>query len=535
MISYDQPNAYHTNSYPVSWFDPGVIVIYRYAGHDASAEYNEVHSPSLIKKSLETKYHIGNLATPLVTGEELREAPPTTPSPHSFSNASPPITVSTGHSSMPGRPALDAIINLDDFEQVASRTLSAKAWAFISGAANDNITRDANRTFLQRIWLRPAVMRGVGSVTTRTRLFGCSISAPIYIAPTGAARTAGSEGELALARAAAATGIVQCFSTPSSYPHDEILEVTPKHAFFQLYVDKEREKSAEAVRRVLASGKVKAIFVTADLPVMSKREADERVKASEADRAKAFRTSSSVGIQRDKKGAGLARQLSSFIDPTLSWEDISWLRSIAGNVPIVIKGVQRAADAEIALRIGCNGIVVSNHGGRAADTAPPAILTLLELHKVCPQVFGAMEVLVDGGFRRGSDVVKAICLGASAVGIGRPFLYALGYGQEGVEHAIESTSDSFPSFLFYLFFSLYPYSLALRGRGIHKFQSYRLTDSICAVLKDEIETATALCGMTDLMRDASPKYVNTTDLDHLVPSRDHPYARKADNTVKSRL
>lgn len=108
----------------------------------------------------------------------------------------------------------------------------------------------------------------------------------------------------------------------------------------------------------------------------------------------------------------------------------------------MVKGIQRSADAILAMRYGCQGLVLSNHGGRAVDTAPPAILTLLELQKNCPEVFGAMEVLVDGGFRRGSDVVKAICLGASAVGLGRPFLYALGYGQEGIERAVQSKCTS---------------------------------------------------------------------------------------------
>lgn len=167
---------------------------------------------------------------------------------------------------------------------------------------------------------------------------------------------------------------------------------------------------------------------------MPKHEEDERVRFVETQAIAGIKIS--VG-GKDAKGAGFARLASSFIDSSLSWDDIKWLRSLT-SVPILVKGIQRAEDVKIAYEIGYDGVVLSNHGGRAADNAPPAILVLLELHKTCPEILGAMEILGDGGFRRGSDVVKAICLGASAVGFGRSFLYALGYGEEGIERAIES-------------------------------------------------------------------------------------------------
>ena len=387
-------------------------------------EYDQVHAPSLIQKTLPKHKHIGVLDESTVTDEwrgiinEKRENAP---------------------ADVNEKPPLDDIINLYDFEDVANQTLSKKSWAYIYGASNDNITRDANNALLKRIWFRPAIMRNVGIVNTRTRLFGCDLDIPIYISPTGAARVAGPEGELALAKGAGASGIIHCISTPASFPYEEILDVTPKQAFFQLYVNKEREKSEATIREISKSGKVKAIFVTVDLPVVSKREADERVKPD----VPVVRTNTGSATKGDKKGAGLARQTGSFIDPTFNWDDLRWLRGIT-NLPIVVKGIQRSEDAKIAMQHGCQGIVLSNHGGRAADNAPPGILTLLELHKNCPEVFGAMEVIVDGGFRRGSDVVKAICLGASAVGLGRPFLYALNYGQEGVEHAVSSKSLLIP-------------------------------------------------------------------------------------------
>ncbi|OBS20366.1 hypothetical protein FPOA_06738 [Fusarium poae] len=334
------------------------------------------------------------------------------------------------------KPDLSDIINLHDFERVASQTLSEKSWAYISSGSNDNITRDANLAILKKIWLRPAVMRNVQHVNTKTTLFSYHLDLPIFIAPTGAVCTAGP---------------------------DEILNATTEHAFFQVYVNKTRAETERVLRLGIATGKVKAIFVTADLPVVSKREADERVKSS--------------ANTSDAKGAGLARQTGAFIDPSLNWDDIGWIRSIT-NLPIVVKGIQRWEDAKLAVQYGCQGIILSNHGGRAADNALPAIITLLELHVHCPEVFGNLEILVDGGFRRGSDIVKAICLGASAVGLGRPFMYAVNYGQRGVEHAVN-------------------------------------------ILRDEIETTMRLCGIKDLMQDSDPSCLNTAEVDHLVYKPNH--------------
>jgi L-lactate dehydrogenase (cytochrome) len=393
-------------------------VIHKFAGKDATEEYGRVHSPSLIRETLGPKGHVGSLDTSTIT-EDWRIA--NQPADQSASGPS------------KEKPTLDEIFNMDDFEKAAQLTLSRKSWAYIKGGSNDNITRDANSSMLRKIWLRPKVLRNVGSVTARTSLFGCDLEMPVFISPTGAAKAGGAEGELTLARGAGAAGIVHCFATPSSYTHLEILQETRRHAFFQLYVNKDRSKSEAIVRAIEATGKVKAILVTVDVPVIPKREDDERVKSNEQLQI------AGIGLKPetakgDKRGAGLARQVSSFIDPTFTWDDLKWLRSIT-EIPIVVKGIQCAADANMAAKLGAQGIVISNHGGRAADTAPPTILVLLELQKQCPEIFGKLEVLIDGGFRRGSDIVKAVCLGASAVGLGRPFLYSLGYGQEGVERA----------------------------------------------------------------------------------------------------
>lgn len=251
-------------------------------------------------------------------------------------------------------------------------------------------------------------------------------------------------GEKGIARGCRTMGIPQCISTSASYPLSEIMDsisgqgeygsfgpgTTP--VFFQLYVDKQRAKSERLLRDVERQG-VKAIFVTVDAPVAGKREADERVKADESISA----PMSGAKPKNDSKGGSLGRLMASFIDPTLSWDDIAWLRRCT-KLPIVLKGVQTAMDARRAAEMGIEGIVLSNHGGRSLDTSPAPVLVLLELQKNCPEVFGRLEVFVDGGVMRGTDVFKALCLGAKSVGIGRGFLYALNYGSEGVEKFVES-------------------------------------------------------------------------------------------------
>lgn len=215
----------------------------------------------------------------------------------------------------------------------------------------------------------------------------------------------------------------------------EILDAAPKDSpfFFQLYINKERRKTEELLRVVNSRPQIKALFVTVDLPVVSKREADERLKME------TLYSSGVSGSQTfsDSKGSGMARTVGSFIDPSFCWDDLAWVRKQT-KLPIVLKGIQSASDARTAMHLGCQGIVVSNHGGRALDGAPASILVLLELHRECPEVFEHMEVFIDGGFRRGSDILKALCLGASGVGLGRPFMYAVNYGKDGVVHLINS-------------------------------------------------------------------------------------------------
>jgi L-lactate dehydrogenase (cytochrome) len=413
----------------------GAEIINEYLGGDATNAYNEVHSPSVVGRHLDATKNKGRLDTSTITDEwRARQA--------DKHEAKPAVDDDDYE-----RPPLDAIINLYDFEKAAQRTHSKKTWAFQMTAANDGVTRDANASFYRRIWFRPRVLVGVKDVSTATTILGDKYSVPIFSSPAALAKLSHEDGELALARGLAAKGSTIIACTNASYSFAEIADSLPANhpLFFQLYFNRDRSVTESVVRAASQNPNLKAITVTVDLPVVGKREDDERVKIEASYRATANMQSQRGVIQRDNKGSGLARATGSFIDPDLCWADLRWLQSIT-HVPIFVKGIQCAADARKALDFGCQGIYISNHGGRAVDTAQPSIVTLLEIQANCPEVLEQMEVFIDGGIRRGTDILKAICLGASAVCLGRPFLYAVGYGKEGVEHAVERKSlPLFPS------------------------------------------------------------------------------------------
>ncbi|GKT76430.1 cytochrome B2 [Colletotrichum tofieldiae] len=295
------------------------------------------------------------------------------------------------------------------------------------------------------------------------------------------------DGELALSRGAANEGIIQCISSNASYSLKSIISAAPptQPFFFQLYINSERHKTIEILRSARSLG-VKAIFVTVDAPVPGKREADERAAQAGTIRAAISGAESS----RDKKGSGLGRLMAQYIDKSITWEDLTWIREASG-VPIVLKGVQTADDVRLAVEYGLDGVLLSNHGGRSLDGSQASILVLLEIREQCPDIFDKMEIYIDGGFERGSDILKAIALGATAVGVGRPFLYSLMYGQEGVEH-------------------------------------------LSQILKDELETSMRLCGVTSL-KQVTPAMVNTLDVDYLVISEERSRQKKPLRRPRSKL
>lgn len=405
----------------------GVDVLSKYAGRDATAAYNEVHAPSLIRSTLPRSKHIGPLDTSTVppgwsesarTQNQVNTRPDTS------------------------KPPLDSLINTHDFEIAASKSFTAKTWAFVSSAATDLHTKTRNSSAYSSIGLRPRVLHDVSNVCTRTTMLGQPMRTPIFCSPTSLGRLVHPDGEKELGRACKNLGIPQCVSTSASFPLAELVTAVRSHQadtdydlpfFFQLYVDKKRANSERLLREAAELG-IKGVFLTVDAPIPGKREADERMQADESISS----PMSGAKAKNDKKGGALGRLMGAYIDDSLQWSDLAWLRECAPGVPIVLKGIQTAMDAVKAMEAGVDAILISNHGGRSLDTAPATILVLLELHKCCPEIFDKMEVFVDGGVSRGTDVFKALCLGAKAVGIGRGFLYGLNYGQEGVERYIDS-------------------------------------------------------------------------------------------------
>ncbi|KAI0422212.1 mitochondrial cytochrome-like protein b2 [Xylaria grammica] len=461
--------------YDLSEFAPehpgGVSVLLQHAGRDATAAYLEVHSPSLVRTSLPESRKIGVLDMATVTEEWARPLP---------TMEKPPAEVKVA------KPSLSSIINTHDFRLAAQQSYTPKAWAFMTSAATDCLTMERNSSTYNDIVLRPRVLRDVSSVDVSTTMLGHRISTPIFIAPTSMGKLFHPEGERELGRGAQSLGIPQCVSTSCSFPLSEVMDAVEESksadgtnipVFFQLYVDKNRRKSENLLRLVNERG-VKAIFVTIDAPVIGKREADERLKADESMKL----PMSGMKAKNDNKGGSLGRLMGQFVDASLTWDDVTWLRKTAPGLPIVLKGIQTAMDAVRAMEIGVEAIYITNHGGRSLDTAPATILILLELQKCCPQIFDKMEVYIDGGITRGTDIFKALCLGAKAVGIGRGFLFALNYGKEGIEHFVN-------------------------------------------ILTDELETTMQQCGITTLDQ-VHPGLLNTGAVDHLVPGEEgHPYAK----------
>lgn len=405
----------------------GQDILLKYAGRDATAAYNAVHSPALIKSTLPLSKHMGTLDTSTVPDSWTK---PTLPTP-----SLQPATQT--------RTPLSSLISTHDFAAAATISFPPKTHAFVTSAATDLHTHHRNTTAYSLITLRPRVLINVSSISTATTLLGHRVPTPIFCSPTSLGKTVHPDGELALASACSSLGIAQAISTSASYSLDEIISSVPQTArhpiFFQLYVDQNRSNSVRLLRRAGELG-ISGLILTVDAPVPGKREADERVSITPSSGVKSAMTGATA--QNDSKGGALGRVMGKYIDPSVCWDDIPWLRShLPAGTPIILKGIQTAADARLAAERGVDVIMVSNHGGRSLDTAPATVLVLLEMQRCCPEVFDKCEVWVDGGVMRGTDVFKALCLGAKGVGIGRGMLYGLGYGVEGVRRYVESESS----------------------------------------------------------------------------------------------
>ncbi|NXT42419.1 HAOX2 oxidase, partial [Pelecanoides urinatrix] len=322
-----------------------------------------------------------------------------------------------------------AMVCLSDFEAYAKKYLPKIAWDFFAAGADDCSTRDENILAYKRIRFRPRMLRDVSMMDIRTKLLGTEISFPVGIAPTGFHQLAWPDGEKSTARAAKAMNICYIASTYSTCTLEEIAAAAPGSLrWFQLYIHRNRAVSQQLVQRAEALG-FQGLVLTADLPYTGKRRDDVR---------NGFRLPPHMKL-KNLEGAFEVCKMSP-LDPSVTWNDIYWLRSLT-HLPIIIKGILTKEDAELAVRHGVQGIIVSNHGGRQLDGGPATIDALVE---VVEAVQGRVEVYLDGGIRKGSDVLKALALGAKCVFIGRPALWGLAYkGEEGLQDVLRILQDEF--------------------------------------------------------------------------------------------
>ncbi len=330
-------------------------------------------------------------------------------------------------------------VNVFEFEALARAAIDPMTWDYYASGANDELTLRRNRSAWEEVALHYRVMVDVSQRDLSTTVLGHRISLPVCAAPTAFHQLAHPDGELATARAVGDADSLMILSSLSNTAVEDVVAATSAPVFFQLYVYRDRGATEALVRRVEAAG-CKALVVTVDAPLLGRRERDvrNRFHLPEGFAVRNLQAAGYGAVDERQGASGLAAYFADLLDPALSWKDIAWLQSLT-DLPVVVKGVIRADDARRARDAGAAGIVVSNHGGRQLDTSPG---TIDVLPRIADAVGGDVELLIDGGVRRGVDVVKALAWGASAVLLGRPILWGLGAGgREGVARVFELLRD----------------------------------------------------------------------------------------------
>jgi 4-hydroxymandelate oxidase len=326
-------------------------------------------------------------------------------------------------------------LNVLEFEALARERMDPAAFDYYAGGADDERTLARNRSAFAALAIRPRILVNVQQIDTGTSIFGQRLPYPIGLAPTAFNKLGHADGEAAVARAAGAAGALMCCSTVASTTLEDVAAAATGPIWFQLYVYRDREVTRDLVRRAEAAG-YSALTLTVDTPRLGRRERDLRNRFAlppgvEISNLQQYHT---ADLAKWGHTASFREYVHQLLDSSLTWEAIDWLCSIT-RLPVVIKGVLAADDADLAIRHGANGLIVSNHGGRQLDGA---IATIEALGDVIDRVAGRVPVLVDGGVRRGTDIFKALALGAAATLIGRPYLWGLAAaGQAGVARVLE--------------------------------------------------------------------------------------------------
>ncbi|KAH7046729.1 L-lactate dehydrogenase [Macrophomina phaseolina] len=459
VFSYDEVSKHNTaescwvilygHVYDVTSFlnehPGGSKIILQLAGTDATEEYDPIHPPGILEETLPAEAKLGKFDESTLPKQEQA------PAAQQQAAQSAAVGGNTATTEPEGPPDLESLLNLDDIEAAATKQISAKGWAYYYSASDDLFSKTYNNTAYRQILMRPRVFVDCTNCDTSTTLLGHNVNLPIYVSPAAMARLAHPDGEHGIAQACARFGALQVVSNNASMTPEQIVaDAAPGQMFgWQLYVQTERRKSEAMLQRIAKLPQYKFICLTLDAPVPGKREHDERsknvgsnlpVRSSVQEGSASTTSPAPQAASAGGESGGIGRSLFQGTAPDLTWKTtLPWLAKHT-QLPIVLKGIQTHEDAYLASLYApqVKGIILSNHGGRAMDTAPPAVHTLLEIRKYCPEVFDKIEVWVDGGIKRGTDVVKALCLGAKAVGVGRAALFGLGAGgKEGVARMLE--------------------------------------------------------------------------------------------------
>ncbi|HEV3037193.1 MAG TPA: alpha-hydroxy acid oxidase [Candidatus Angelobacter sp.] len=323
----------------------------------------------------------------------------------------------------------ESMLTLADFEAQAENCMSPMAYGYIVGGAADELTLRANSEDWRRIRVCPRVLVDVSEISLQTEILGQQFEMPILLAPAAFHRLCHSDGERATIAGANEGGTTLVLSSFSTESVEDIAAMAQHPLWFQLYFQKDKGLTQQMVDRAHAAG-CKALCITVDTPVLGLRHRESRIQ---------FQLPKDFKLPNLNLGPVTHRPVrsaiySELLNPTLVWKDVDWLCSVA-KVPVLLKGILNPEDTKRALDTGVSGLIVSNHGARNLDTLPS---TAEALPRVAEAINGKLPLLVDGGIRRGTDVLKALALGAKAVLIGRPYLYALAHaGAAGVARAIE--------------------------------------------------------------------------------------------------
>ncbi|KAL7419471.1 hypothetical protein Q5752_006309 [Cryptotrichosporon argae] len=394
----------------------GAAVIVANAGQDVTELFLPIHPPHTLETNLPPGSFKG-LVDPAAAADSLRAYRAEQQRVENGRNALPPV---------------ETMLGLDELQAAAESFLSARASNYYSGYSLDGHSATDNRAAFRKCRLLPRVMRDVSAVSPQTTIFGVPSALPIYVSPASNALLGHPDGEFNITRGSARTGIVQGVSAAASFPLAEILAAKedmddeigqPMGMVYQVYFENDRSKTEARVREAVAGG-VQALLLTVDSNVGDHRQTTEKLKGT--------REEAEPGIKM-----GPFTETDQFHDARQSWRDLEWLKSLAPGLRIYLKGVCHIDDVRLAKEHGLAGCILSNHGGRQLDRARTGFDSLRAIQAEDPQLVKDVEIYIDGGCRRGSEVLQAVALGARGVGLGRPFLFAqAAYGEKGVIRAV---------------------------------------------------------------------------------------------------